>query len=68
MKKYNDWNQIISTVKKVILEKCESNFYGFVDFKEECYDITLGNYLRRKEFVRRRKVNCTPYKSSLSTQ
>ncbi len=58
----------MGSIKKVILERCSNNIYAFVDFKEECYDISLGSYLRKKEYLRRKQQHSTPYKSSLSTQ
>ena len=45
---YSTFKETVLRIKKVVTQRAQNDFYGWIDFRTEHFDITNKYYLRRK--------------------
>ena len=53
--KYYSFASTVQQIKVVIHRRVEKDFYGWVDFQDEHYNITNNYYIRRKHLIQNNK-------------
>lgn len=65
---YYNFQDTVKLIKQVVHKRVEKDFYGWVDFKKEHYNITNAYYVRRKHLVQNNKKIQKYFKSTISMQ